>query len=82
MYPIPDGRGKTLSPIVVENSEMAYDEQEEEKERKRLDEDGDEGADTSSHPKPTTSEICDSILERSGQEVSPLDSSAVRYILL
>ena len=71
---VPDDRGKTLSPIVVENSEMADDEQEEEKERKRPDEDGDEGADTSSHPMPTTSEIRDSILERSGPEVSPLDS--------
>jgi len=43
---VPDDSGKTLSPIVVESSELVDDEQEEEKENERPVEDGNQGADT------------------------------------
>ena len=72
VYPMVMGR-LSLSPIVIESSELV-DEQQEEKENKRPVEDGSQGADTSSHPMPNSSEIRDLISERLGLEVSPLDS--------
>ena len=74
----------SLSPIVVENSEIADsttkqgsqkdEDQEEEKEMQRPAEDTSKGLPTWNHPVPDTSEVRESILEPSGLEESPLGS--------